>query len=246
MYFASMSRGAIDEVAHMRVHWYPGTCARAVLVTLEEIGLPYEPRLLLRTDPDVMTRYKAEVNPKGKVPVLQTGTQTITEIPIIQTFLAQRHPEARLLPADPDESVEALSLMCYMASGIHPLIARIRFPTVATDDAASHERIRAVAKDQLADAFALFEKRLGAGQWLFKEWCVADAYLQWCWFRGVGSGIDPGPYPHLADFHRRSEARPSLERVIELEETTWEKLVAEGATPPAGMPMATMVGRLET
>jgi glutathione S-transferase len=63
---------------------------------LEELGIPYEIRLLNLNDGDQQKPEYLAVNPMGKVPALQHGDTVITEVAAICTYLADAFPESKL------------------------------------------------------------------------------------------------------------------------------------------------------
>src|SRR3954447_26907746 len=63
---------------------------------LEEIGEPYEIKLLRLSDGDQQKPDYLAINPMGKVPALQHGDVVITESAAICTYLADAFPQARL------------------------------------------------------------------------------------------------------------------------------------------------------
>ncbi len=217
-------------MAQYRLYWYPGTCARVPYVALEEIGEPYEAVLVDKLGgPDPAY---AAINPKGKVPALVLGSRTITENPAIQTFLARRHPEAALLPAgELGVEIEVLETISWFAAGVHPYVTRLRFPRFFTDRTDAYESIRAVARAQLEEAFAIIEARLQGRGWLFGEWSLADVHLLWLWFRATGSGMDGTAFPRCIEHAVRCEARPSVAAVLEREEDEYLRLREAGRVP---------------
>ena len=216
------------------LYWYPGTCARIPLVALEEIGLPFEAILVDKLGgPDPAFR---TLNPKGKVPVLVADGRAITENPAIQTFLARRHPEARLLPVgDPMLEIEVLETISWFAAGVHPYVTRLRFPRFFTDREDAYESIRAVARGQLEEAFTIINARLADREWLFHDWSLADVHLLWLWFRATGSGMDGAPFERCIAHATRCETRPSVARVLEREEREFQRLRDAGRVP-VGVP----------
>jgi glutathione S-transferase len=211
--------------------WSTGTCARVPFVALEEIGEPFEVTVLNRFAP--VAPELLAVNPKGKVPVLVTGERTITENPAILTFLARKHPEAGLLPVgDTDTELSVLETMCWFASGIHPSVGRLRFPGVFSTMPGCEDGIRAIARGQLEQAFAVIEARLEEREWLFGEWSIVDAYLLWLWFRATGSGMDGSVFPRCNAHAQRCEARPSVAKVLAREVDDMENRRAAGQVPP--------------
>src|SRR3954466_13598843 len=133
------------------LYWSPGSCARVPLIALEEIGVEYEAHLLARGDANSFAEYARDVNPKGKVPALVVDGRLITENPAIETYLDRRFPEARLLPQDPEGSLDALIMMSWFAAGVHPMITRSRFPRNVSTVPESFDSIREIALTNLRD-----------------------------------------------------------------------------------------------
>jgi glutathione S-transferase len=213
-----------------RLYWYPGTCARVPFVALEEIGAPFEAVL-----EDRMAEQRPEyllLNPKGSVPTLMIDDQPVTENLAIQTYLARRHPEAKLLPlGDPGTEARLLEMQSWFASSLHPLVRQLRFPRWYTDDPAAHDSLRAKATPQIQRAFTTLDSALADREWLFGDWSIVDVHLLWLWFRATGSGLDGSPFPRLADHAVRCEARPSVSRVLEQEEAQLAALREAGRVP---------------
>jgi glutathione S-transferase len=207
--------------------WFPGSCSRVTLIALEEIGVPFTDRVVPRgwaNNPDYLA-----LNPKGKVPTLVIDGVAFTETIAIVKHLADTYPEARLLPAgDATVDIDVLATMSWFASGLHPLVARLRFPMTANDDPASFDQTRAMAAQGLARCFTILEERLSDRKWLYGEWSIVDGYLLWLWFRAVGSGMDGSQFQRCADHARRCEHRPSVTRALEREESAYASLLASG------------------
>ena len=224
--------------------WFPGTCSRVTLIALEEIGVPYSTRLSpVARSADA--RF-LQVNPKGKVPVLNIDGASLTETPAIMTYLASRYPAANLLPAgDPLVATDALALMSWIAGAVHPPITRLRYPQRFCDVPGSEERTQALAAGVLRDCFEVVEERLDGREWLYERWSVVDAYLLWAWFRASGSGMDVQGLERCADHGRRCELRPSVARALDREETTYAEMLATGSlsiTLPANQVGRTALG----
>lgn len=207
--------------------WFPGSCSRVTLIALEEIGVPFTATVVPFGWRE-SREYRA-LNPKGKVPTLMIDGVRFTETLAIVMHLARTHPDARLLPTgDPLVEIDVLAMMAWFASGLHPLVARLRFPKLVNDDPASFERTRAMAAKELHASFAIPEQRLADREWLYGDWSIVDGYLLWCWFRAVGSGMDGSAFPRCAEHAERCERRPSVARALDREESEYEQLLSSG------------------
>jgi glutathione S-transferase len=67
-----------------------------VLWMLEELGVPYDIKLLKLSEGDNMKPDYLAINPMGKVPALKDGDTVITEVAAICTYLADAFPEKKL------------------------------------------------------------------------------------------------------------------------------------------------------
>ena len=82
---------------------HPMSRGRMVRWMLEEVGEPYEARVLDFGPPMKGGAYRA-VNPMGKVPTLVHRGRVVTEAAAICAYLADAFPEAGLLPDDEERA----------------------------------------------------------------------------------------------------------------------------------------------
>jgi glutathione S-transferase len=197
----------------MKLYYSRGACSLTPHIVLRELGIPFE---LVRVD----TRaHKTEngtdyysVNPKGYVPVLQLDDGSIlTEGPVIDQYLADRKPEANLVPrAGTMERYRLQEWLNFISSEIHksftPLFGN------------APDETKQLARDRIAKRFDLVEKELSSRPYLLGgSFTVADAYLynmlRWTGF----TGIDLGKWPSLQAFFARVDARPSVQAALAAE-----------------------------
>ena len=67
-----------------------------VLWMLEEIGQPYDIKLIKLSAGENMKPDYLAINPMGKVPALRHGDTVITEVAAICTYLADEFPDKKL------------------------------------------------------------------------------------------------------------------------------------------------------
>lgn len=100
------------------------------------------------------------LNPNAAVPALKVDGHVLTQSLAIIDFLDRRYPDPPLLPADPYDRAEALSLFLATAADAHPLLVpRVRghlARTFGADDGA----IRDWAAHWLSSTLASYETRL--------------------------------------------------------------------------------------
>lgn len=215
----------------MTILWMaPYTCARVTAIALEEAGVEFDTRMVRfmrgeHKSPEFRTR-----NPKGKVPALEIDGEVLTENVAILTYLAERFPDARLLPrADtPAARAHILADLCFCSSTLHPLVTRIRMPMFFAG-AANALAVKQAAEAAMDEYFQLVEDRLAEGPWWYGgEWSVIDGYLYWVFWRVEGAGYDVSRFPGFAAHARAMEERPAVKRALAREDAAQAQLEAEG------------------
>jgi glutathione S-transferase len=158
----------------MRLHYLPGTAALAPHATLAEIGCEYE---LVRVERDADGRPSAEylaLNPWGKIPTLEDGDLVLSESAAICIHLADRFPEARLVPAlGTPERAELYRWLLWLSNTVQTAAMRHFYP-----GRYGAEGVLEAADAELAGHFDLIEEHLEDRDWLVgKERTVADFFL---------------------------------------------------------------------
>ncbi|OYX66066.1 MAG: hypothetical protein B7Y88_06320 [Sphingomonadales bacterium 32-64-17] len=215
----------------MRLWFAPQTCARVTLTALEEIGQPFETRLIAFMAGEHRQPEFLSVNPSGKVPALETNDGVIVQNGAILSYLADIYPEAGLLPRPGDAAGRAriLADLFRCSSDLHPLVTRFVMSAMISSDAEDAPRIRAKAAEGLALQLAPLERRLDGQPWMLgEEWSILDAYLAWIWFRITGVGFGHGDYPALQRHYAMACERPSALAALKHEEQAQDELKARG------------------
>ena len=214
----------------------PATCARVALTALEEVGEPFEVRTVIFMRGDNRSPEFLAVNPKGKVPALIIDDLCLSENVATLDYLANRFPDAALLPAadSPAARAERLADLAFCAATLHPIVTRIRIsPMIAGPQAA-----RAVyegACKAMDPNFALIEARLAKRTWWYGEtWSIMDAYLNWVFARVDGARYDTARFPAFSAHHAAHTARPATQRMLAREAMIQNELAEQGMvfTPP--------------
>ena len=173
------------------------------MLLLEELGVPYNLKVLnMKAGEQRKPEYLA-VNPEAKVPTLLIDGlidgRVLTEVAAILYYLAKRFPEAGLWPAGGLEAeAEAVSWMSFIASTIHPA--------------------RRIGPERWREVFGIAEQRLAGREWTVGSYSIADIHLFRLYWRFVNS-LKPelGDYPGLSAHYERMMARPAVQRTIEIE-----------------------------
>ncbi len=215
----------------MILHFAPQTCARVTLTALEESGAPFETRLIAflageHHKPDFLA-----INPAGKVPALETVDGVIVQNVAILTYLAEKFPDAGLLPQRDDIAgrADVLAQLLRCSSDLHPLVTRFVMAPMISTEPGQAPQIRAAAREALCFQLGSVERLLARQEWLLPEgWSIIDAYVAWIWFRITGAGFDASAFPAIAAHYDEASARPSAQAVLAHEERAQQDLAARG------------------
>ncbi len=214
----------------------PYTCARVTAIALEEAGVAFDTCLVRFLKGEHKSPEFKRFNPKGKVPALAIDGTVLTENVAILTYLAERFPDARLMPvaATAAERAHQIADLCFCSATLHPLVTRIRMPMffAGPDNAPV---VKHTAEQAMDEYFQLVEDRLADGPWWYGDaWSAMDGYLYWVFWRVEGAGYDVSRYPRFTAHARAMEQRPAVQRAEAREEEAQRQLEAEGVAfvPP--------------
>jgi glutathione S-transferase len=198
----------------MKLYFSPGACSLSPHIVLNELGLPHDlVQVDLRGKRTADGRDFRTINPKGYVPVLEFDDGTVlTEGPAIVQYLADRKPEAGLAPANGTLPRYRLQeWLNFISTELHKQFSPLFNPATPTE-------VAAMQKARLADRFALIAQTLDRQDYLLPEgFSVADAYLYTVMTWAPAVAVDLSPWPALARYKARVEARPGVAATLAAE-----------------------------
>jgi glutathione S-transferase len=199
----------------MKLYYAPGACSLAPHILLRETGLDFD---LVRVDTHTHTtpdgRDYHQINPKGQVPFLETGTgESLSEGVVIAQYIADQAGNRALMP-EPGSMARyrVMEWQNYITSELHKGFS----PLFNADIDAN---ARAVFLGLLRKKLAWVDDRLADRTFLTGEtFTAADAYLfVVCgWAKHVGldlSGLD-----QLGRFLQTVAARPAVQDALRAED----------------------------
>ena len=92
----------------IQLYYHPGNASLAPHMLLEEIGAPFELVLVDRANAAHKSPEYLKLNPNGQIPVLVEGDFVLYEAAAICLYLADRYPDAKLVPPLQDAGARAL------------------------------------------------------------------------------------------------------------------------------------------
>ena len=176
---------------------------------LEEVGLPYEVRLVSfeakKEQPHL------DLHPFGLIPTYEQGDLVLFESGAIVLHIAENHPG--LLPGDPDARARAITWMFAALSTVEPPILEIVIVRFAEGDKPWAEERLELVKGRIRDRLTQLSDGLGDAEWLDGEFSAGDLMMVSVLLRSRPSGL-LDEFPNLAAYAARAEARPAYQRAF--------------------------------
>jgi glutathione S-transferase len=205
-------------------------------VTLEELGLPYEARMVNLLANEQKEDWYLKLNPNGRIPAIvdrDNDDFTVFESGAIMIYLAEK--TGRLIPTDANGRSRVIQWLMFQMGGIGPMMGQANvffryFP----------EKIQPVIDRYQNESRRLFEvldRRLGESEWLADDYSISDI-ANWCWVRTYRwSGVSMDGLDNLRRWMDAMKERPACQRGIEVpmklpslvEDTEAAKTFAEDA-----------------
>jgi RNA polymerase-associated protein len=169
-------------------------CAR-VRIVLAEKGVAHETVVV---DLDDRPAWLYELNPVGRVPVLEEDGWALPESAVINELLEERYPEPPLLPSDPAARAAARLAIFRYEDFTRPYYAL--------------RRRQEGAELAFGDALAALDATLAGTPYLTgAAFGLADAaYVPWVIRARDLLGVSLAPYPHVESWLARLTERPSV------------------------------------
>ena len=145
---------------------------------------------------------------------LADGTVLVENI-AIQTYVARTHPEAGLLPKDPEGEARALSLMAFFATAVHPAFSHFWAPGRFTGEPAAEPGIRAKGLETFSGHCREIDALLAGREWFLGRFSTVDCYGFVFYGWGLRAGLPMHELRSYAAHKDRMLARPAVRRVLE-------------------------------
>jgi len=176
---------------------------------LEEVGQPYEVRLLsfaAMKEPAHLARH-----PFGQIPTYEEGDLVLFETGAIVLHIADHH--AGLMPADADARARAIAWMFAASNTVEPPILDLVTARIFEADKPWSEARLPLVKDRVRARLDSLAVRLGDADWLDGAFSAGDLMMVSVLLRLRRSGL-LDEYPGLAAYVARGEARPAYKRAF--------------------------------
>lgn len=202
----------------LRLFYSPGSCSLAPHIVMEETGAAYEPVRVNLMEGEQFSDGFRKINPRSKVPalVLDDG-QVLTETHAIMAWLADTHPERKLIPTDALGRARAHEWMNHCSGGVHPNFTRFFRPERFVTEGADPQPVKEAGRAAFHAALAEVESRLPEEGFVLGAYSVVDAHLTVFLRWGGRAGFDLAKdFPRYLALVRRVQERPATRRALEI------------------------------
>ena len=182
----------------MRVRW-----------ALEEVGQPYEVRLL--SFEAMKEPAHLALHPFGQIPTYEDGELTLFESGAIVFHIAEHHEG--LLPVDANARARAITWMFAALSTMEPPILDREVTRLLERGEGWYEQRLSAVENRIRKRLGELSNRLGDADWLDGEFSVGDLQMVSVLLRLKGSTLLE-EFPNLSAYVARGEARPAYKRAF--------------------------------
>ena len=206
--------------ANVTLYFNPLSRARTAHWMLEEVGAPYDLKLLDFAKKEHKTPEFLAINPMGKLPTIVHRGTVVTESAAICAYLADAFPAAGLAPKVDDPARGAYYRWLFFASGcVEPAVIdrMLKRPPA--------ERVSAVGYGTFEDTMNALETALKKGPYLLGQtFTAADVYMAGQLGFGMLLAKAIEPRPVFQAYLSRCVERPAHKRSLELMEKLAKQL----------------------
>jgi GSH-dependent disulfide-bond oxidoreductase len=178
-----------------------------ISIALEEMGLPYEVRVIDFASNEQKADWYVKLNPNGRIPTLADDGFAIFESGAILIYLAEK--TGRFLPKDTQGRSRVLQWLMFQMGGIGPMMgqANVFFRYFPEKIQAAIDRYQR----EVTRLFGVMEGQLAAHEYIAGDYSIADMAL-WPWVSGYEwSGVSVTDFPNLQRWIERVGARPAVQ-----------------------------------
>ena len=221
----------------LQLHYFPSNASLTPHILLEEMGVPFELKLVDRPNNAQKSPEYLKLNPNGLIPVLVDGDLVLYETAAICLHLVDSYPDKGFAPAVGTRArAEFYKWLMWMTNTMQPSLIMYFYTDryTTSTDAAEIARIKAKTQERIGAMLKQLNDQLAAsgGPWMLGDsFSVLDIYAfmlgRWTRvFEGAPPATQPArdgaAWPHLGPFMQRMLERPAVQRVI----------AKEGLKPP--------------
>jgi glutathione S-transferase len=178
-----------------------------ISIALEEMGLPYEVKVIDFATNEQKSDWYVKLNPNGRIPALLDDDFALFESGAILIYLAEK--TGKFLPRDVQGRSRVIQWLMFQMSGVGPMMGQANvflryFP----------EKIQAAIdryQREVTRLFGVMDKQLATHEYIAGTYSIADMAL-WPWVSGYEwSGVSVDEFAHLKRWLTLVGGRPAVQ-----------------------------------
>ena len=196
----------------MKLYYMPGACPLATHIVLEWMGVEYESEAVPRDQlkqPEFLV-----LNPVGSVPVLTDGQLVLTQSIAILEYLAEKYPEAALMPDEIKARAETRRWLAFVNADLHKSFSLVFGKARYTSDPNAQELLAQAGTAKAMELFGILEKQLEGKEWVTGTRSIVDPYLYTIINWAKRLNMDLSGLPNIEAFHQRMNADSGVQAAL--------------------------------
>ena len=178
-----------------------------ISIALEEMGLPYEVRVIDFAAQEQKADWYVRLNPNGRIPTLDDGGFILFESGAILIYLAEK--TGKFLPQDVHGRSRVIQWLMFQMSGVGQMMGQANvflryFPEKIPAAIERYQR-------EVTRLFGVLDRQLASHEYIAGEYSIADMAL-WPWVSGYEwSGVSVAEFASLQRWLSLVGARPAVQ-----------------------------------
>jgi glutathione S-transferase len=178
-----------------------------ISIALEEMGRPYEVRVIDFATQEQKADWYLELNPNGRIPTLDDDGFILFESGAILIYLAEK--TGKFLPKDVHGRSRVIQWLMFQMSGVGPMMGQANvflryFPEKIPAAIERYQR-------EVTRLFGVLDRQLASHEYIAGEYSIADMAL-WPWVSGYEwSGVSVAEFASLQRWLSLLGARPAVQ-----------------------------------
>lgn len=198
-------------------------------ILIEELQIPYKVHAISLSKLEQKEDWFLKINPNGRIPAIVDHDEDnlpVFESGAIMLHLAEKDPKGTFLPKEPRQKAEVISWLMFQMGGLGPMQGQanhfVRYAPEKIDYGIKRYT------NETKRLYGVIEKHLSDGrEWLAAgQYTIADmANFSWVTMH-EWAGVEIDDMPHLKAWLKRIEARPAVQKGLDIPEENIKKQLA--------------------
>jgi GST-like protein len=178
-----------------------------ISIALEEMGLPYEVKVVDFASNEQKSSWYVKLNPNGRIPTLLDDGFALFESGAILIYLAEK--TGRFLPHDVQGRSRVIQWLMFQMSAVGPMMGQANvflryFPEKIQPAIDRYQR-------EVTRLFGILDQQLAAHEYIAGDYSIADMAL-WPWVSGYEwSGVSIAEFANLQRWLAKVGDRPAVQ-----------------------------------